>query len=470
MYSIILCGGSGTRLWPLSRKNFPKQFLNLYSDKSLLQETFLRMEKIMPAENIIFVTNKKNYFNVVNQVKEVKKDFNEKQILTEPASLNTLPAITYAIKYLVDIKNVGLNEPVAILPSDHYIGNREVYLGLLKNAMKNIGENIGTIGITPTKPETGYGYIKKGTSATLSTGDKTERKNKYFKVDRFVEKPNKETALEYINSSEYVWNSGMYLFKIISFLNELRIYNPEFFKLFSEHPRNFIKNFSSLPSISIDVGISEKSDKMIVFEGNFGWSDIGTFDSLAEISSGHKKEKHISLDSKNIFVHSANNKLIATSGVEDLIIIENNDSILIQKKGKSEDVKKIVEHLDKHNYKESEHHTIVHRPWGKYEILIEEPGVKAKKITVYPGAKLSLQYHYHRAEHWVVVRGTAKIVNGEKEIFLRENESTFIPAMNKHRLENPGKANLEIIEVQTGNYTEEDDIIRFEDVYNRRNN
>ena len=206
---------------------------------------------------------------------------------------------------------------------------------------------------------------------------------------------------------------------------------------------------------------------MAVIEGDFGWSDIGSFDGLAEIIKKNNATRHVSLNSRNIFVHSANNRLVATSGVDDLIIVESNDSILVQKKGRSEDVKNIVEYLDARNYKESEHNMMVYRPWGKYEVLIEEPGVKVKKITVYPGAKLSLQYHYHRAEHWVVVAGTAKIINGNKEIFLKENESAFIPALNKHQLENPGKTNLKIIEIQTGNYTEEDDIIRFEDKYNR---
>lgn len=475
MHSIILCGGSGTRLWPLSRKNFPKQFLNLYSDKSLLQETFLRARKIMPAKNIVFVTNKKNYFNAVNQIKEIEKDFNPEssgQILQEPASLNTLPAIMYAVKYLVDIKNIDLTEPVIILPADHYIGNEEIYLNLLKSATENIGNNIGTIGIKPIKPETGYGYIKKGAPVVSTSPSPLLRKEgEIHKVEKFAEKPDKKTAEGYLKSGEYLWNSGMYIFKIISFLNELRNHQPKFFSFFQEHPEIFVKNFSGLPSISIDAGISEKSDKMIVFVGEFGWSDIGSFDSLAEIiGEKNNQAKHISFDSKNIFVHSAGNRLIATSGVEDLIIIENNDSILIQKRGKSEDIKKIVEHLNAHNYKESEHNIIVHRPWGKYEVLTEEPGVKVKKITVYPGAQLSLQSHLHRAEHWVVIRGLAKIINGEKEIYLKENESSFIPAMNKHRLKNPGKTNLEIIEVQTGNYTKEDDIIRYDDIYKRGRN
>ncbi len=416
----------------------------------------MRARKITKIENIILVANKENYFNVVNQVKEIEKKFNKEQVLTEPASLNTLPAITYALKYLTERRQINLNDPIVVLPADHYIGDEEAYLNLLKTAIENIGDNIGTIGITPTKPETGYGYIKKG-----------KKQDKYFKADEFIEKPDVETAIIYVHTGQYVWNSGIYIFIPRTLINELERYAPELHSLFSKCPEEFIKKFPELPGMSIDTGISEKSDKIIVIEGDFGWSDIGSFDSLAEVMGKNNKAKHVSLDSKNIFVHSANKRLIATSGVEDLIIVENNDSILIQKKGKSNDVKKIVEHLEKYNCDEAEHSIIVHRPWGKYEILIEEPGVKTKKITVYPGAKLSLQYHYHRAEHWVVVRGMAKIVNGEKEMFLKENESAFIPAMNKHRLENPGKTNLEIIEVQTGRYTGEDDIVRIDDEYNR---
>ncbi|MEK7097298.1 MAG: cupin domain-containing protein, partial [Patescibacteria group bacterium] len=235
-----------------------------------------------------------------------------------------------------------------------------------------------------------------------------------------------------------------------------------------EESELFLEKFKSLPSISIDFAISEKSDKVVVFEGDFGWSDIGSFDGLAEILSGKdENSRHIGIDSKNIFIHSTNNRLITTIGVEDLIVVENNDSILIQKRGRSEDVKKIVRHLKDNKFREIDHNLIVYRPWGKYEVLIDSPAHKVKKITVYPGAKLSLQAHYHRAEHWVVVRGSAKIINGENELSLRENESSYIPAMTKHRLENPGKVDLEIIEVQTGNYLEEDDIIRYDDEYKR---
>ncbi|MDA3839636.1 MAG: mannose-1-phosphate guanylyltransferase/mannose-6-phosphate isomerase [Patescibacteria group bacterium] len=458
MYSVILCGGSGTRLWPLSRKNFPKQFLSLYSDNSLLQETFLRMTKIMPKENIFFVTNNDNFFNVLNQIKEIEKDFTEKQIIIEPASLNTAPAIALSVKYLLEKIRINQNAPIIFLPSDHYIGENEEYLSIVKKALSDVDDKIGTIGIKPLSPETGYGYIRKGNPI-----------NSYRKVVEFKEKPDKITANFYLQSGQYVWNAGMYIFNSKTFVNELKKHEPTIYKLLVSDYENFVKEFETLPSISIDFAISEKSDNVVVIEGDFGWSDIGSFDSLAELSlkNGNRKGKHISYDSKNIFTHSQTNKLITTIGVEDLVIIENNDSILIHKKGRGEDVKKIVDILKKENSTSLEDNLIVHRPWGKFEVLIDDKFHKVKRITVYPGEKLSLQSHYHRSEHWIVVKGIATIINNDKEIYLRENESTFITPTSKHRLENPGKINLEIIEVQTGSYLEEDDIIRYDDIYKR---
>lgn len=460
MYSIILCGGSGTRLWPLSRKSFPKQFLSLCSDKSLIQETFLRMQKIMPAENIYFVTNAANYFNVFDQIGEIYPALKKEQIITEPTSLNTAPAIALALKYLTEKIGVKNSAPVIILPSDHHIQKIDKFIQLVSEAMKNVADNIGTIGITPTTPETGFGYIRKG-----------EKINSYFKVSQFKEKPNKETAEQYIASGEYVWNSGMYIFNEKTFSEELQKYAPEIYASYEKSYAEFENSFKDIPSISIDFAISEKSDKVIVFEGNFIWSDIGSFDALADIapadSADEKKENHLLLNSKNIFIHSATDKLIAASDVEDLIIIENDDCILVQKKGKSEDVKKVVDYLKEHNRKEIDHNIMGYRPWGKYKVLVDDENHKVKKLIVYPGATLSLQSHNRRSEHWVVVRGTASIINGDQEIILQENESAYIPATHKHRLANPGKTNLEIIEVQTGDYFEEDDIIRYDDIYNR---
>lgn len=458
MYSVILCGGCGTRLWPLSRKNYPKQFLNLYNSHSLLQETFLRMRKIMSSDNIFFVTNQENYFNVLNQVREIEKDFEREQILIEPKSLNTAPAITYAVKYLAERKKIGGQSPIIFLPSDHYIKDEEEYSRIVKFALQNVYNHIGTIGITPTKPETGFGYIKKGAFI-----------NKFNYVEKFVEKPDEKTALEYVSSGQYVWNSGMYIFNAQTFANELQKYSPEIYELLAQDMEIFLENFQTLPSISIDYAISEKSDNVITFEGEFGWSDIGSFDALAEILENRSNTNHISLNSENVFAHSESKKLVITSGINDLIVVENQDSILIQKKGESQNVKKIVDFLQVNKLKELEHNIIVHRPWGKYEVLIDAPDHKVKKITVYPGAKLSLQSHLHRVEHWVVIKGVAKIYNKDREILLNENESTFIEKRSKHRLENPGKVNLEIIEVQTGHYLEEDDIERYEDIYNRGN-
>ena len=456
MYSVILCGGSGTRLWPLSRKNFPKHFLTLYSDKSLIQETYLRMRELMPKENIFFVTSQDSLFNVFNQIKEIEGDYQRSQILTEPASLNTAPAIAFAFMHLVGKVGISPKEPVIILPADHYIGDKKKYFETVLTAISEVSNHIGTIGITPNKPETGYGYIRKG-----------QKSANHFQVLEFKEKPDKETAQKYIASGEYVWNSGMYIFNALTYTQELQAHSPEIYSLMAKNYEDFLENFSKLSPISIDYAISEKSKNVIVFESEFGWNDIGSFDSIAKNYQSANNPKHINIDSKNIFVHSDSGRLIAALGVEDLNIIETTDSILVQKRGHGEDVKKIVDYLKEKNFKELEHNLIVHRPWGKYEILIDHPLHRAKKLTVYPEAKLSLQAHYHRAEHWIVVKGIAKITLGEKEIFLKENESTFIPTLAKHCIENPGRINLEIIEVQTGNYLEEDDIIRYEDIYNR---
>jgi mannose-1-phosphate guanylyltransferase/mannose-6-phosphate isomerase len=458
MYSVILCGGSGTRLWPLSRKNYPKQFLALTGEKSLLQETFLRMKKIMPAEHVFFVTNKENFFNVFNQIREIHPDFAEKNIIMEPASRNTLPAVAYAVKYLQDTISVPSSELILFAPADHLISNNDAFAKLVLQMEKEVGGSIGTIGITPTKPETGYGYIQKG-----------EAREGHFGVSSFKEKPPQDIAAEYVKSGKFLWNSGMYMFSIKTFVEELKKYAPDVAKVFQSPPELFVENFSRLPALSIDNGISEKSDRVIVFEGNFGWSDIGSFDSLAEAMAGttHYSPRHVGVDSKNVFVHSTSNRLIVTLGVDDLVVVENNDSILIHKKGRSEDVKKVLRHLEENKYAEVEHNVIVHRPWGRYEILLEAPFYKTKKLLVYPGKKLSLQSHQHRAEHWVVVSGVVKVTKGEETFLLQKNEGTFIPAHTKHRIENPGKVNLEIIEVQTGEYLGEDDISRYEDDFKR---
>jgi len=418
------------------------------------------MKEVVPEENIYFVTNEENYYNVLNQIKEVYEDFEESRVIREPLNLNTMPAITLAVKYLQEIIKIKETDPIIEVHSDHYIGDKDAYVRIAKNALSKVGDNLGAIGIIPTMAHTGLGYIKKG-----------EKIDDYFKVEAFKEKPDQKTAQEFLDSGQYLWNAGMYIFNAKTFSEELEKYASEIYSSFSNSYENFCANFSNLPSIAIDVALSEKSERMLVFEGEFGWSDIGSFDVLAEISSKKKDSnpKHVSIDSKNVFVHSANNGLIVTSGVEDVIVIENNDSILVQKMGESNDgVKKVVEFLKENDYSELSDNVIGYRPWGKYEILIDQPKYKVKKITVNPNSKLSLQSHKRRAEHWVVVMGEATIVNGEKNLKLKEGESTFIPAGHKHRLGNDENERLEIIEVQSGDYLEEDDIVRYDDVYNRK--
>jgi mannose-1-phosphate guanylyltransferase/mannose-6-phosphate isomerase len=459
MYSVILCGGSGTRLWPFSRKNFAKQFLSFYGDQSLLQEAFSRIHEIMPKERIFFVTNQDNFFNVFNQIKEIEPKFRREQIIIEPASMNTAPAIALAVKHLLEVEKISDEAPIIFLYSDHYISNRITFLAKVKQIFKEVGDNIGTLGITPVRPETGYGYIKKG-----------KKLNGLYKVAEFKEKPDKKTAEKYLASGQYVWNSGMYIFNARAFERELTKHAPEIFNSYKTDLKIFRAEFKNLPLISIDYAISEKSDRVVVLEGEFGWKDIGSFDGLAEIYEQEGIEhqpRHVSIDSKNIFIYSASDLLVATIGVEDLVIVENRDSILVQKRGRGEDVKKIVEQLKEQDYKELEHNIIVHRPWGKFEVLVDEEKHKVKKLTVYPGGRLSLQLHRRRSEHWVVVKGEATVINGDKEIVLRENESTYIPVSTKHRLANAGDSDLEVIEVQTGDYFGEDDIERFDDVYHR---
>lgn len=453
MYSVILCGGSGTRLWPLSRKNLPKQFLKLYGDKSLLQHTFNRAQKIMPLEHIFIIVNNEHYFNALDQIKEIAKEFKPENIIIEPASLNTAPAITLAVKYLTEVAKVSLDEPIIVLPADHYITEEDHFAHLITMATVILKDNWGTIGIEPTTPETGYGYIKKG-----------HHHGAYFEVAEFKEKPTVEVAMEYVSSHEYLWNSGIYLFSLNSFVRELYAHAPQLYQTLVLGYQEFLEKFSSLPNISIDNAVSEKSQNMVVFPGNFAWSDLGSFDNLAEVNSQvvDNNTQHLNVNSENIYIHSAKNRLIATVGVKDLIIIDSNDSLLIQQRGHSGEMRQVVDILKQRQMKELEQSLLVYRSWGNYEILIAQPGYSVRKITLYPDKAFGLQAHWHRSEHWVIIKGTGLAFKDGQESFLKENESIFIPPLAKHYLKNVGRINLEIIEIQTGSYLGEDDIVRFE--------
>ncbi len=341
MYAVILCGGSGTRLWPLSRRNYAKQFLRLYSEQSLLQETYLRVRKLLPMERVLFVTNESGFPYVLEQIREKDPAFDPARILIEPASINTAPAMALAVKYLLSQMNADPNEPIAFLPADHYIRDTEEYVTLLRKAFASVGDHIGTIGIRPTKPETGYGYIRKG-----------ERRGECFSVAEFCEKPPREKAEAYLASGEYLWNAGMYLFSAKTFLREAEMYVPEISFLMEKDWQVFLDGFSSLPTVSVDYALSEKSDAVVTYEGDFGWSDIGSFDSLAELGETRLPARHIGIDSKNVFVHSKHDKLITTIGIEDIAIIEAGDSILVYRRGRAEEVKKIVETLKESGGKE----------------------------------------------------------------------------------------------------------------------
>ena len=335
MYSVILCGGSGTRLWPMSRKNLPKQFLKLYGDKSLLQETFDRIHKLLPVEHIFFVTNKDNASYVLTQIRKRERKFSEKNIIIEPSARNTAPAIALAMKYLVEKVKIDLNEQVLFLPSDHYIAKEKIYLDIMKIISGMKDNIIGTIGIVPTKPETGYGYIRRGKKAT----------HHIFPVLEFKEKPDLKTAKKYLASGKYLWNSGMYFFNAQTFFQELSLCAPEIAHFFEATYVQILKKYKTIPSVSIDYALSEKSKKVGMIAGDFGWSDIGSFDSLADILGHNSATRHIGIDSKNVFTYSTENRLITTIGVEDLIVVETKGSILICKRGRAEDVKKIVEKL-----------------------------------------------------------------------------------------------------------------------------
>lgn len=460
MVNIILCGGSGTRLWPISRTLMPKQFVKLFSVneelKSLFQLTVQRNSKICSSQFI--VSNAEQYFLSSDQLEELNKTNNK--YLLEPIGRNTAPAIALACMEL------PYDEIVLVTPSDHLIKDETEYLKVLEIAKKMALENnLVTFGIKATFPEIGFGYI--------------ESENNYD-VKAFHEKPNFETAKSYLKAGNYYWNSGMFMFKAGVFLDELKKYSPEIFETSKIALKNASKDnivrikhddMINIPEDSIDYAVMEKSSIVKVVPSNISWSDVGSFDSLYEElqkdENGNTINKnHISIDSKNNLVYG-NERLIATVDVEDLIIIDTGDALLISKKGSSQKVKKVVEKLKETNSQLHNIHLTGHRPWGTYTVLEEASGYKIKRIEVKPGKRLSLQKHFHRNEHWIVVSGTATVTVGDKKQYVRPNESTYIKMGEIHRLENEGKIPVVLIEAQVGEYTAEDDIVRIDDDFKR---
>ena len=472
MKAVILAGGSGTRLFPMSREKYPKQFLKVAKEKSLFQKTVERNLLFMEPKDIIIVTNRDYEFYVKHQLSELEGNLLGKvSVIFEPVRRNTAPAIVLAVKFALEKLGADEDEVLFISPSDHIISPDSKFSEYVKEAEKVAKKDcIVTFGVRPTKPETGYGYIE--------LGFKLEELNAY-KVVKFHEKPNLKTAQEYLIKGNFYWNSGMFAFTVKTILEEFQKHSPEVFRLFSEYDfEQLVKAFEEMPDISIDYAVMEKTSRAAVLPLDITWSDVGSWDAFYEVmdkdENGNVKDGNIiDVDTKNSLIFS-NKRVVSTIGVEDLIVVETDDVLLVAKKGEGQRVREVVKRLKKNKrFKHlTEFHTTVYRPWGSYTELEKGERYRIKKITVKPGEALSLQLHYHRSEHWVVVKGTAKVVledeNGElKEYFVHENESIYVPKTAKHRLINPGKIPLEIIEVQVGEYVEEDDIVRFEDKYQR---
>jgi len=471
---VILSGGSGTRLWPLSRELYPKQLLPLAGIHTMLQETVTRLRGIDGAAAPLIVANDSHRFMVAEQMRLI--NVRPEAIILEPAGRNTAPAVAVAALHASAKKK----DPVLlVLPADHVIKDlASFHAAVVAGERLTRQGRLITFGIVPAGPETGYGYIKKG----KSLGAKGTKAQAAYTVERFVEKPDLATAKNYISSGHYLWNSGMFMFRTSAFLKELRRFAPAILAACtraykaSARDLDFLRlgeeAFVASPADSIDYAVMEKTVAAAVIPLDAGWSDVGSWASLWEVHPRDRLGNAISgdviaKDTKNCLIH-AGSRLVAGIGLKDIVIVETADAVLVAHKDHSQKVKQVVDDLKREEREEALLHRRVNRPWGAYECIDSEDRFQVKRITVNPGASLSLQKHMHRAEHWVVVKGTARITRGRKVLTLSENESTYIPLGVRHRLENPGKIALELIEVQSGSYLGEDDIVRFDDRYGRR--
>jgi len=472
MFAVIMAGGAGTRFWPLSREKMPKQLLKIGAKDTLIQETVKRVLPLIKQENIFVVTNHALSDDINRQLSDKFGEPWVANFILEPQAKNTAPALGLSALHLNRIDPEGI---MVVLSADHSIRNTGELLRLLQVAGNAAVENhLVTLGIKPDRPETGYGYIKAG--APCRGSDQGE----LCSVEAFVEKPNLETAREYLRQGNYYWNSGIFVWKIRTLLQEIEKHAPSLYKGLMEIQKNIGTDketevirqvFKRLESISIDYAVMEKTDRAAVIPADIGWSDVGSWTALDDVSdrdaSGNVIAGNvIDIDSHDSIIY-AEKRLVATIGLKNLVVVDTPDATLVCSKDRAQDVKKVVDVLKQRKSGEHLIHTTVHRPWGSYTILEEGDHYKIKRLVINPGTKLSHQLHNHRSEHWVVVSGTARVTNGEKVYDVHPNESTYIPMSTKHRLENPGKIPVQIIEVQNGEYLEEDDIVRFEDDYNR---
>lgn len=453
MKIIILAGGGGTRLFPLSRDCYPKQFLHVIGDKSLLAQTIERFLGLVRPEDIVIVTNERYIFHVQAELKIINAQ--EAHIITEPMGKNTAPAIALAQSYCQDILQCDDDEILFVSPSDHLIKPIEAFQDLIRNAQDVAKDNIVTLGIKPTKPETGYGYIEAEKNSDLAK-----------KVISFKEKPDLATAKEYIASGNYYWNGGMFMFSIATMQAELAKYMPAIIDITKNGYRYAVDNFVNMPDISIDYAVAEKSQKMMMIPmENIYWNDIGSFDAIAEVLSDEDKnvfKGDILTENCTDTMIIGDTRLIAGIDLENLMIIDTPDALLVAKKGESQKVKNIVNKLKQNKRKEAKENVTMYRSWGKYTLLTESEGYRVRKIEMNPGASLTMQMHYHRSEHWTVISGTGKTIINDRESIFTENQSTYIPMGVKHKLSNPGKIPLIIIEVQSGKYINDNDIVVFE--------
>lgn len=464
----ILCGGAGSRLWPVSRELHPKPFIRLSDGESLLQKAFGRGATLSGVKEVLTVTNRELFFKTQDEYRAINPLSLTTSFILEPFGRNTAAAIAAAALYAA--KAHDENAILLVLAADHLIADQEAFANAVTKATELAQQGkLVTFGIQPDGPETGYGYIESQGNEVL----------------RFVEKPSLDKAREYVDSGRFLWNSGMFCFQAGAMLKAMEEYCPDILaktqqcleKSRKAEGKNTFEleldasSFAEVPDNSIDYAIMERTDQIAVVPCTIGWSDIGSWSALGELvppdTQGNRVNGEALLhDVNNCFIQSSE-RMIGAVGIDDLIIVDTPDALLVADKARSQEVKHLYKELKAQGHEAHKHHLTVHRPWGTYTVLEEDPSYKIKRIEVKPGASLSLQMHHHRSEHWIVVSGMAKVTNGENELFVRTNESTYIPAGHKHRLENPGVLDLVMIEVQSGQYLGEDDIVRFQDVYGR---